>query len=150
MLAFRIWFVHELGSSAIAVLGRGVPLMTECCSDNLVSSRILDFLHYSWVTVRSAHEKKVAAILNIIIHSFYIALFSALEQTHCAHWHLILNEWLYPVIASIINIHVSGVLVALCGYCMTGATWNAAVLAQVLCTPFNHAPGYSVTSFKAT
>ena len=28
----------------------------------------------------------------IIIHSFYIVLFSALEQTHCAHWHVILNE----------------------------------------------------------
>ena len=31
-------------------------------------------------------------LLLIIIHSFYIALFSALEQTHCAHWHVILNE----------------------------------------------------------
>ena len=31
-------------------------------------------------------------IIIIIIHSFYIALFSALEQTHCAHWHVILNE----------------------------------------------------------
>ena len=29
---------------------------------------------------------------SIIIHSFYIALFSALEQTHSAHWHVILNE----------------------------------------------------------
>ena len=28
----------------------------------------------------------------VIIHSFYIVLFSALEQTHCAHWHVILNE----------------------------------------------------------
>ena len=28
----------------------------------------------------------------IIIHSFYIALFSALKQTHCAHLHVILNE----------------------------------------------------------
>ena len=28
----------------------------------------------------------------IIIHSFYIALFSALEQTHCAHGHASLNE----------------------------------------------------------
>ena len=28
----------------------------------------------------------------IIIHSFYIALLSALEQTHCAHWYVILNE----------------------------------------------------------
>ena len=64
--------------------------------------------------------------------------------------HVIVNEWLYPFIARIINIHGSGVLVALCGCCMAGATWNAAVSAQVLCTPFNHAPGYSVTSFKAT
>ena len=31
-------------------------------------------------------------ILILIIHSFYIVLFSALEQTHCAHWHVILNE----------------------------------------------------------
>ena len=36
-----------------------------------------------------------------------------------------LNEWLYPFIARIINIHGSGVLVALCGCCMAGATWNA-------------------------
>ena len=33
-----------------------------------------------------------ATIIIIIIHSFYIALFSALEQTHCADWHVILNE----------------------------------------------------------
>ena len=39
--------------------------------------------------------------------------------------HVILNEWLYPFIARIINIHGSGVLVALCGCCMAGATWNA-------------------------
>ena len=58
----------------------------------------------------------------IIIHSFYIALFSALEQTHCADWHVILNECLYPFIARIINIHGSGVLVALCGCCTAGAT----------------------------
>ena len=31
-------------------------------------------------------------IIVIIIHSFYTALFSALEQTRCAHWHVILNE----------------------------------------------------------
>ena len=86
----------------------------------------------------------------IIIHSFYIALFSARKQTHCAHWHVILNEWLYPFIACIINIHGSGGLIALFGCCMAGATWNAAISAQVLCTTFNHAPGYSVTSFKAT
>ena len=38
--------------------------------------------------------------------------------------HVILNEWLCPFIACIINIHGSGVLVALCGCCMAGATWN--------------------------
>ena len=54
-------------------------------------------------------------IIIIIIISFYIALFSALEQTHCAHWHVILNEGLYPFIARIINIDGNGVLVALCG-----------------------------------
>ena len=99
------------------------------------------------------HFDKVGRLIFtviIIIHSFYIALFSALKQTHCAHWHVVLNEWLYPFIACIINIHRSGVLIALFGCCMAGATWNAAVSAQVLCTPFNHAPGYSVTSFKAT
>ena len=93
---------------------------------------------------------KIFVVILILIHSFYTALFSALEQTHCAHWHVILNEWLDPFIARIINIHGSGILVALCGCCMAGTTWNAAVSAQVLYTLFNHAPGYSVTSFKAT
>ena len=62
--------------------------------------------------------------------------------------YVILNEWLYPFIVRIINIHGSGVLVALFGCCKACATWNAATSAQVLCTPFNHAPVDSVTSFK--
>ena len=57
--------------------------------------------------------------------------------------HVILNEWLYTFIAGIINIHGSGVLVALFGCCM------AAISAQVPCTPLNHVPVYSVTLFKA-
>ena len=61
-------------------------------------------------------------------------LFSALELTHCAHWHVITNEWLYPFIVHIINIHGSGVLVALCGCWMAGATWNAAVSASSVYT----------------
>ena len=104
----------------------------------------------TWET-NPASVVRYSKVVNItIVHSFYIVLFSALEQTHCAHWHVILNEWLQHFIACIINIHGSGVLAALCGCCMAGATWNAAVSAQVPCTPFNHAPGYSVTSFKAT
>ena len=56
----------------------------------------------------------------IIMHSFYIVLFSALEQTHRANWHVILNEWLHPFIARIINIHGSGVLIALSFYVTAG------------------------------
>ena len=96
------------------------------------------------------HKSVWCTVIIIIIHSFYIALFSALKQTHCVHWYVILNEWLYPFIACIINIHGSGVLIVLFGCCMAGATWNAAFSVQVLCTPFKHASGYSVTSFKAT
>ena len=102
----------------------------------------------AWIHARIG--KSVFQEIIIIMHSFYITLFSALQQTHCAHWHVILNERLYPFIACIINIHGNGVLVALFGCCMAGATWNATISAHVLCTPFNHAPANSVTSFKAT
>ena len=57
-------------------------------------------------------KKQKNFIIIIIIHSFYIALFSALKQTHCAHWHMILNECLKLFIVRIINIHGSGVLTA--------------------------------------
>ena len=87
-------------------------------------------------------------VLLFIIHSFYIALyiFAALEQT--AHMsHVILNEWLCPFLVRIINIHRSGVLVTLLGCCMAGATWNAAVMAQVLCTPFKEVEVKDLFSF---
>ena len=63
--------------------------------------------------------------------------------------HVILNEWPYPFIVHIFNICRSGVLTA--RYLVVA--WlvpceSAAILAQVLCTPFNHAPVYSATSFK--
>ena len=51
-------------------------------------------------------------LLLLIAFIIYIALFSALEQTHCSHWHVLLNERLQPFIARVINIHRSGVLVA--------------------------------------
>ena len=95
----------------------------------------------AWIHARIG--KSVFQEIIIIIHSFYMVLFSALQR-------VILNERLYPFIACIINIHGSGVLVALFGCCMAGATSNAAVSVHVLCTPFNHAPANSVTSFKAT
>ena len=67
----------------------------------------------------------------IIIHSFYIALFSALEQTHCAHvacdsdWVTVSSFFFFFFfIARIINIHGSGVLITLFACCMAGATRN--------------------------
>ena len=40
--------------------------------------------------VRNSNNKLYKLLL--FIHSFYIALFSALKQTCCTHWHVILNE----------------------------------------------------------
>ena len=38
--------------------------------------------------------RRLEIVIIIVIHSLYIALFSALGQTHCAHWHVILNKGL--------------------------------------------------------
>ena len=59
------------------------------------SISIVGKTEHSWqdnIQLDEVREKERGGIIIIIIHSFYIALFSALEQTHCAHWHVILNE----------------------------------------------------------
>ena len=64
-------------------------------------------------------------IIITIIDRSYIALFSALEQIH--HIHVACDfEWVTAsfFIVQIFNIHRSGVLTALFGCCMAGATWN--------------------------
>ena len=69
--------------------------------------------------------KKNDDVINII-HSFYVALFFSLEQTHCAHVACD-SEWVtvsFFFVARIIHIHGNGVLVALCGCCMAGATMH--------------------------
>ena len=58
---------------------------------------------------------------TIIIHCFYIVLFSALEETHCTHV-VCGSKWVTCLfIAHIFNIHQSGVLF---GCCRAGAMWN--------------------------
>ena len=47
----------------------------------------------------------------IIVDRFYIALFSALEQTQCARMWFHMSDWLF--IARFLNIHRSGVPTAL-------------------------------------
>ena len=53
--------------------------------------RLYIYIYYMRETCRHTMILTVAEQI-IIIHSFYIVLFSALEQTRCAHWHVILNE----------------------------------------------------------
>ena len=61
------------------------------------------------------------------------AILRSLEQTHCARMWFYMSDWL---LARFLNSHRSGVL--------TAPAWlvpheTAAVSAQVLCTPYNHA-----------
>ena len=59
----------------------------------------------------------------LLLFIAFIGRYSLLSSRLTAHMsHVILNERLYPFIALIINIRGSGVLVALCGCCMAGAT----------------------------
>ena len=71
-------------------------------------------------------------VVLVVVGRFCIALFSALEQTHCA---LVAcgSEWVTVVFSSsfifnflytarFFNIHSSSVLTALFGCCMAGAT----------------------------
>ena len=81
-----------------------------------------------------------------------MALFSALEQTHCT---LVTcdSEWATIVFhGAFFNIHQSGVLTALFGCYMAGAKWSCCRLGarSLYTTGYPHAPVYSVTSCKAT
>ena len=72
---------------------------------------------------------------------FYIALFSALEQTHCARMWFYM-KWL-AFYSAFLNVHRSGVLTAL-AWLVPHET--AAVSAQVLCTPYNRTPCHFMQS----
>ena len=87
--------------------------------------------------------KHTVIIIIIITDCFYMVLFSALKQTHCAHVTCD-PEWLYPFIAPLVHHttthskvihklyvclavichHPRGVLTALSGCYMAGATWK--------------------------
>ena len=80
----------------------------------------------------------------------YSAILRSLEQTHCARMWFYMSDQLYSTFLFLffyfvifMNIHQSGVLTAL--------AWlepheTAAVAAQVLCTPYNHAPCHFMQS----
>ena len=72
----------------------------------------------------SQHElgSFIACIFIISIDCFYIVLFSALEQTHCTHVTSDSERVTVSFYHALFNIHRSGVLTALFGCCMAGAT----------------------------
>ena len=80
----------------------------------------------------------------IIIDRFCIALFSALEQTHCAH---VACDFQGVIVYILYRVFLISTEVVYWQRSLVVA-WlvlreTAAVSAQVLCTPFTHAPVYS-------
>ena len=71
----------------------------------------------------------------------YSVILRSLEQTHCARMWFYMSDWLF--IARFLNIHRSGVLTVL-AWLVPHET--AAISAQVLFTPYNHAPCHFMQS----
>ena len=70
----------------------------------------------------------------------YSAILRSFEQTHCACMWFYMSDYFF---IAFFNIHRSGVLTALAWLV---AHETAAVSAQVLCTPYNHAPCHFMQS----
>ena len=84
----------------------------------------------------------------LIDDHLYSAILRSLEQTHCARLWFYTSDKLfiarfYVFFFFLVNIHRSGVLTAL-AWLVPHET--AAISAQVLCTPYNHAPCHFMQS----
>ena len=89
----------------------------------------------------SVHGFMVLQFLILIDDHLYSAILHSLEQIHCAGKWFYMSDQLF--IARFLNIHRSGVLTALA--CLVPHE-TVAVLAQVLCSPYNHAPCHFMQS----
>ena len=69
---------------------------------------------YRWLFLPSVGAEQDSNILNQVVGRFYIALFSALEQTPCARMRFYVSEWLV-FYGAFLNINRSGVLTACLG-----------------------------------
>ena len=78
---------------------------------------------------------------SLIDDHLYSAILHSLEQTHCVHLWFYMSDKLF--IARFLNIHRSGILTVL-AWLVPHET--AAISAQVLCTPYNHAPCHFMQS----
>ena len=80
----------------------------------------------------------------LIDDHLYSAILRSLEQTHCARlWFYMSDKLFIAVFFFFLNIHRSGVLTAL-AWLVPHET--AAISAQVLCTPYKHAPCHFMQS----
>ena len=81
-----------------------------------------------------------------------MALFSSLQQTDslcCCPMQFWMSDCSFFFTAHSEYL-ASSVLAVLIGSYMADAKWSAAILVYTLCTPYKHAPVYSVTFFEAT
>ena len=79
----------------------------------------------------------------MICDCLHSAILRSLEQTHSARMWLYMSIWLFIAFFFFFNIRRSGVLTAL-AWIVPHET--AAVSAQFLCTPYNHAPCHFMQS----
>ena len=87
------------------------------------------------------HEKMYSPKVVVVVDCFYVALFSTLEQTHCAHMWFCMSEWLF-----IARFWISTQVVYFTVLAWQVPHETAAISAQVLCTPYNHAPCHFMQS----
>ena len=100
-----------------------------------------------WLFLRNDDVGLCCLQTGLIDDRLYSAILRSLEQTHCACMWFYTSDWLFHsafyFIFIFLNIHRSGVLTAL-AWLVPHET--AAVSAQVLCTPYNHAPCHFMQS----
>ena len=97
---------------------------------------------FAWLC-RRTHFSTVSC-RYVIINHFYIALFSALEQTHCARMWFYMSEYFFY--SAFLNIHRSGVLTALAWLVPQESAARESQSRRVLCTPYDHAPCHFMQS----
>ena len=82
-----------------------------------MSYRCLEFVCLEGVSIE-------VGVVDVVIDRCCTALFSVFDRLTVLLSHVILNEGLYFFYSALLNIHPSGVLAALFGSYMTGATRN--------------------------
>ena len=130
MVVFK-WYHGSEGVNLASVcrqLGFGLSYMWMLCHDRKFADHCVSGVLALDLPSPGNHTMHVALLLLIAVT--LIALFSSLEQDRCVHvacgseWMTVSSFFHSPLS----NIHLSGVLTALFGCCVVGATWNCCCL----------------------